>query len=585
MENWYIRLMRRCFLWVFCLLLSTTVAPQTVNVPLSHWIYDLLERWETQGYVENVYDHTKPYSRQEVSEYLVEVIHSYQQSPQSFSSYDLQYLRYCISEFQEELTENGVLTVIPAAENRFQKIRETPPFSLLPDIVYKNNRNFFSAHFGEFDLYSDPIFQYSTYKTLLNSDTLATVTRWSNGLLFRGNLGKNLGFYFNLTDNHFSRKPGYPLLQVQEESGFPFVAIHQSKRFDVDENIAYLNLTHKYFSLFFGRDYNQWGGGHSGQLVLSTNAPVYDQIKLTIRYWRFKYTHLTAFLQYIPPEGRKSIKAFDPIDVYWAGNRLEMYLGRGFQLGLSQTVIYGNQSLKPGYLNPLAFFKSMEHYYGDRDNGAISIDAAWRVRNGVRLYGEWFIDDLSTTKLGSDFFGNKFGYQLGVFLVNPLGIPGSDFLVEYTRIKPYVYSHSVQDYNKYKHYDTILGHAIGPNSDDLLVRYRYAPHRRLRVEFSMENYRHGENPEGENVGGDPDFPFRFNIDNPSAPFLEGELLTRFLWNMGFRYELLRNTFLLCRVTGIHSNREGGTTTFFSFRLSYNFGQRPELMPAYQPATR
>ena len=571
-------------IWIF--FLFSALSAQTVNVPLSHWIYDLLERWETQGYVDNVYDHTRPYSREEVADYLTQVYRAYQRNPEPFSRYDVQYLEYCATEFAEELARQpGNVSVTPS-KNRFQPVRETRPISyLIPDIVYRNNRNFFSANHGEFYIYVDPVLQYSRYETLLISDTLATTTRMSNGFLLRGSLGNHLGFYFNLTDNHFSRKPGYPLLQVLEESGFPYHTPRKSESFDVDENIAYLNVTYKYFSFLFGRDYNQWGAGHRGQMMMSTNAPVYDQLKLTVRYWRFKYTHITAFLQYIPPEGRKNIKAFDPIDVYWAGNRLEMYLGKGIQLGLSQAIIYGNQSLKLGYMNPAAFFKSLEHYYGDRDNSSLGADIAWRVYPGIKLFGEWFIDDITTTKLGSKFFGNKFGFQGGVFWVNPLRIAGSDVLLEYTRIKPYVYSHSVQDYNKYKQYDTVLGHFIGPNSDNLFVRLRYSPHRRMQFEFTLERYRHGQNPPDRNVGGDADLPFRFGLDNRQVTFLDGIRIERTVFGGETRYELLRNTFMTLRLRQIRSNLTNQNFSLFSVRLSYNFGYRPEIMPSYEISTR
>ncbi len=565
-------------IYLFCGYLGA----QTVNVPLSHWIYDILERWETQGYIENVYDHTKPYSRMEVAEYLSQMSQAYQNNPGKFSDFDREYLNYCASEFAEELDRLDADFPPKGEANRFRKWKTTKPLSyIIPDFVYRNNRNFLNKSYREFTIFVDPILQLSNTEVLSTSDTVYQTNHLSNGVLFRGHLGDKLGFYFNFTDNHLSREPDYPVQDVLEESGWPWLTNRTGESIDFDENAAYLTYTHKYFSLLFGRDYNQWGSGHRAQMVLSTNSPIYDQFKLTVQYWRFKFTHLTAFLQYVPPEARRSLKSVDPIDVYWAGNRLEMYLGKGIQLGLTESIIYGNQSFRPGYHHPLAFFTSIEHFYGDRDNTQLSIDLAWRVWPGAKIYGEWFIDDITTSKLGSEWFGNKFGWQGGLFLVDLLPFIANDFLLEYTRIKPYVYTHSFKDFNKYKHYDTILGHYIGPNSDDLFLRFRSYPQRRLRLQLNLEAYRHGSNPADRNVGGDPDLPHRAQ-DSDNVTLLDGRRIERTAFGGEIRYEILRNTFLTFKLHQIDTNNVGQHTTF-SFRIGYNWGHRDEVIRPFQTA--
>jgi len=578
-------LIRVVIVIVFFILPSSRIFGQTVNVPLTHWVYDVLERWETHGFIENTYDHTKPFSRDEVAEYLSEVFRKYAESKAQFSSIDEQFLRNCASEFSEELQKLGAPLPEYSRANRFYLFRETKPLSSIwPKFLYSNNRNMLSINHDEFHLYADPLAQISSEDYLSATDTISTLHRISNGFLFRGSLGTTIGFYFMLTDNHISRDPDFHRTEVIEESGWPYLQFGNDKAADFDENVAYLTFKHKYFYLLYGRDYNQWGVGHRGNLMLSTNAPIYDQIKLVVQYWRFKITHITAAIQYVPSQARNSIKSVNPIDVYWAGNRFEFYMGKGIQIGFAESIIYGNRSLQMGYLNPLAFFKSIEHYYGDRDNGAISFDAAWRILPGLKIYGEWFIDDIITTQLGSEWFGNKFGYQAGIFIVDPLNIPGVDILLEYSRVKPYVYSHSVYDYNKYKHYDTILGHYIGPNSDDWFARLRFYPHRRLRLQLDFENYRHGKNDVANdiNVGGDPDYPFRFGTDEDDASFLAGERIYRTVAGGEIQYELLRNFFLNFRVHQIESDVVK-SETLYSFRLKFNFGYRNESIGYYEPA--
>jgi hypothetical protein len=556
-----------------------TVFSQSSGVPLTHWGYDAVERWEIRGFLPAVFNGSKPYTRIEMAGYVAEVWKFYQQQPEQFSGTDLDQLLYLTLEFKEELDRSEEFNHPDQFDYwnpRLYYLFQKTPLKILNSYIYTNYRNMISLQYREFKLEADPILSYSIQQKMDESEGKYQLLRISNGLMFRGELGKYFGFYFDLTDNHLAdeRWQGEKIpFQVWEESGWPFLTSRDNGDFDFDENVAYLTFHYKYFYLVFGREFNQWGVGHSGNLLLSTNAQLYDEVKLLIQYWRFKFTHLTAFLQYISPEGRTSMKSQPHIDQYWSGNRLELNLGRGVQLGLSEAVVYGDRSLQLGYLNPFSFFKSAEHYYGDRDNGALGVDLEWRIRNGIKWLGEWFIDDITTTKLGSDWYGNKFGWQTGLFFVNPFSLRDIDLLLEYTRIKPYVYSHSYQDYNKYKHYDTILGHYIGPNSDLLLVRFRKRFSKFLQAGLEYQLYRHGSNPDDRNVGGDPDHPWE-NGDAIDATFLDGIQYKQQTYGISLQYEFIRNL-----LAEFHYRRmkyhQMAWEDLFSFRISFNLGYRDE----------
>ncbi len=577
--------------------LAALTGAQTVGVPLSDQGYDTIERWETRGLIDGVFNGTRPFSRLEMAGYVKQALVKYQKTPEKFTRVDQEELCYLALEFKEELEQLDAPEICTGWRPRIYYLMHAPLFKHLNTTIYTNNRNFLSFHHGEFDIYADPIFNVSLQDRMAatrpedmtlfegRSFSKKRQDRSSNGFLFRGRLGKFLGFYFNLTDNRVNdeywkgREIPYEVLQ---ESGWPYLTRHPNGSYEFDENVAYLTFNSKYFYALYGRDYNQWGVGHHGNLFLSTNAPVYDQIKMVIRYWRFKYTHLTAFLEYISPEGRYSIKAQPFTNVYWSGNRLELNAGRGLQLGFSESVVYGNRSLALGYLHPLTFYKSLEHYYGDRDNGALGFDFEWRLVPGLKVYGEWFIDDITTSKLGTDWYGNKFGWQGGFLLVNPFSLPDYDLLVEYTRIKPYVYSHSVQDYNKYKHYDTILGHFIGPNSDDIYTRLRKRFSKFLSVYADFEQYRHGSNPPDRNVGGDPDMPHLAG-DSPDAIFLDGIKTTQKVWGGGLRYEFIRNLIAELNYHRIEID-QASPQNLISVRFSFNFGYRAEILRNIFPVT-
>ncbi|UCF63781.1 MAG: hypothetical protein JSW33_14650 [bacterium] len=573
---------------ILILILATVSFSQTVSVPLSHWAYDAVERWEIQGYIQTVFNNTKPFTRQEMAQYVSEVWQTYVKAPEKFSGVDVDQLYYLTHEFEEELQR----------DTRFQKsnqyelwrprlyflFRKTP-LKFLNQLLYRNYRNFVSINHKEFNLYIDPILSYSSQQRMDEETGRYELIHISNGLNFYGNLGSYFGFYFDLTDNHLTdeRWEGIKLpFEVWEESGWPYLTRRDNGKFEFDENVAYLSFSYKYFYLSYGREFNQWGVGHNGNLMLSTNSTVYDQIKFMVKYWRFKFTHLTAFLQYISPEGRVSIKSQPHIDQYWSGNRLELDVGKGIQIGLSEGVVYGDRSLQLGYLNPISFFKSVEHYYGDRDNGVLGVDFEWRMWPGAKIFGEWFIDDITTTKLGTKWYGNKFGYQAGTFLVNPLFFKNADLLAEYGRVKPYVYSHSYYDYNKYKHYDTVLGHYIGPNSDQIFLRFRQRFSKFLMAAIEYEHYRHGSNPADRNVGGDPDHPWESG-DSPEVIFLDGVRKSQQTYGASVHYEIVRNLFLEFHYRRMKFEPQEWEN-LLSFRISLNFGYRDQRIRHIYPAS-
>ncbi len=575
--------------WLLCLL---SLRAQTVGVPLSHWAYPVLERWEVRGLVDGVFNGSRPFTRLEMAEYIKKALEKREESPERFSGTELQQLAYLTVEFREELEKLGWKQKIPPLRTRVRSLLDSRFVRPLSKWFYLNNRNFLTFQHREFTLYLDPVLSYSYENRLVpyrerGQETPLTTAqarvRTSNGLLFRGSLGRHIGFYFALTDNHVTDDlwgGKYLPYEVLEGSGQPYILRRQDGSYDFDENLAQLTVRYKYFYLLFGRDYNQWGVGHHGNLMLSTNAPVYDQIKLVVRYWRFKFTHISAFLQYISPQGRVSVKEQPYLPVYWAGNRLELNLGRGWQLGLSEAVVYGDRPVSAGYSHPLGFFASLEHFYGDRDNASLGIDLEWRMVPGIKVFGEWFIDDITTGKLGSNFFGNKFGLQGGFWWANPFSLSDVDLLGEYTRVKPYVYSHSVHDYNKYKHYDTILGHFIGPNSDNLYLRLEKRFSKFLALGLDYERYRHGSNPPDRNVGGDVDRPHR-DEDPREAPFLDGIRQTITAGGVYLRYEFLRNLFLEASYRRAKYNQYE-VQNLVNVRVSFNFGYRKEKNPSYAP---
>jgi hypothetical protein len=314
-----------------------------------------------------------------------------------------------------------------------------------------------------------------------------------------------------------------------------------------------------------------WGRGSRGALGLSGYGAPYDQFRLETEFWKLRYTFMAAEIEQYPPMARFYYNP--PVGVYAdsvtvakriAAHRLELDLMDRLSLGFSETVVYaGRWDLS--YLNPLMFLRGAEHTNGDHDNAAMGADFRLFVHRGHSVYGELFIDDLTTSKLGTDWYGNKLAWQFGTFLVEPVRLPDSDFRLEYTRIQPWVYTHW-NPVNTYDHYGSTLGYPLGPNSDEVSAVFRKRFSRRFQTALSWARSRHGANPPGINIGGDIHQGYR-NGDPTTAKFLDGIVEVRSAAGIDFSYEPLRQLTLKAGYT--YEDRDGRANHLFRFSFGLN----------------
>jgi hypothetical protein len=244
-------------------------------------------------------------------------------------------------------------------------------------------------------------------------------------------------------------------------------------------------------------------------------------------------------------------------------------------LGLHETIIYGGRKFEAAYLNPVMFYRSAEHYLGDRDNATMGLDFEWFGLAKTKLYGELFIDDISTGKLNSGFYGNKFAYTVGAWHVNTFGLSNVDTRLEYTRIRPHTYNHS--GITGYWHYNTLLGHWSGPNSDYLVLDATWRPTQPLCFLLRADWRRYGANEENKNVGGDPFLMRDPDRDPEFVDFLDGLRQSSNSIAVQASYEFLRDVSMqLSWRTARYDHALSGRSTLTGrrnellFVLSYNY---------------
>lgn len=216
-------------------------------------------------------------------------------------------------------------------------------------------------------------------------------------------------------------------------------------------------------------------------LTLSGEAPPITYFRGMLDLDVISYSHVIGVLK-VQKDKRK----------YLFTHRLSTDLWkRRIHLGINEVIIYGNttteeprsdtdlvadayiqddRGLEWVYCIPFLPFKFVEHYAGDRDNAAVSIDFMLCFPDRWNWYGEFFLDDmLAPWKLLSDDWGNKWGLTLGGSYFGRAA--GRDLTVqaEYSRVEPWVYTHFSGGSHRYSHFNTGLGSPLGPNSQGAVV--------------------------------------------------------------------------------------------------------------------
>jgi hypothetical protein len=250
------------------------------------------------------------------------------------------------------------------------------------------------------------------------------------------------------------------------------------------------------------------------------NSLVYDSSE-------FYYNHL---------ESSHSILHKKYINKYIVANMLAITPIDNLDLCIGNSTIYSGD-LRPEFFIPFLYYKVMDHNTGRGDvddcNGQIYLDISSRNLQNFQFYSTLFIDSGSIRGLlNGDFHEWWGGYTLGVKRVNAV-IPNLDFIIEYTKLSPWVYEHKY-DTETYKHIGFVLGDWLGQNADQLRIQADYKYNRPLTIHFYFERLR---------KGGLADIYVAY-YTNISEPFLYGPLRKDYNFGISADYEIFHDLNIL-----------------------------------------
>lgn len=264
-------------------------------------------------------------------------------------------------------------------------------------------------------------------------------------------------------EGHSAKKPksfDREFLEVQKEENNSGVEYTSYARYR-----THFAFNYDWLRLDFGRDVMHWGPGYYNNLSLNQFAVPYNMLSLDLMIGPLRvmsfYADLRIYNNSMSMSNKETRNLF--------GHRYELAVGNA-TFGISElTVLYDN--MKPWLFVPTApLFMEKGNFSENSNNGSLSFDFNYRLFNAVRLYTEFFLDDMESpiSLVRNDNIEAKWAWMAGFQAGHDFYYKGHKIEVgtifEYARVEPYVYSHFKQNTAQMAHLGYPLGNQGGPNS-------------------------------------------------------------------------------------------------------------------------
>ena len=458
--------MRRIF---FCLCwgLGGSVCAQSTNAPLNADYYHWIDRYEVKSgsLVKEIFTTVKPYKRS----MIVAAIDSLQAKDNIFQSssdkYNLDYLKNDSWEWSRTETSDSRKPLLKS--------------------LYRKKSDFFAVDEPDFDLHISPVLYFGVGNDSRRNESIFINTR---GVEIRGMVDKRIGFYTFLSENQ-ARLPQYAT-DYSGIYGYNFVPhqgfwkIFKGTGVDYFEARGYLDFNiSKHVWMQFGHDRTFIGNGIQS-LIYSDFAPPSQFLRANVKIWKMNYLFQLSRMPATnnSPGGRRYP------DKYMAFHHLSINLGKKFNLGFFESVIFAPEdSINGGvfelsYLNPVIFYRAIEQQNGSADNVILGFDWKWLIRKGLSFYGQFVLDEflLNEVTAGNGWWGNKYGLQGGIKYIDVAGVQNLDLQLEGNVVRPYTFAHK-NSFTSYANFLQPIGHSLGANFHEIAAIVKYQPLPKLNI--------------------------------------------------------------------------------------------------------
>lgn len=369
--------------------------------------------------------------------------------------------------------------------------------------LYTKPADFFHYRDSVFDIHINPVLYFSGGKVPGSENFQFRNTR---GIAIRGSIDRKIGFYTFLSTTEANLPPWIHDYAIHNGAvpGEGFWKSYRKEGFSYFSATGYFTfqLT-RHIEAQMGQDRNFVGEGYRS-MILSDFSNPYMFLKLNTKIWKFNFTNLwaqmTADVFYNrgrPTDGRYPQKWF-------SHHRLGVNLGKRLNIGVFESVMASQ--LDWNYLNPVIFYRWVEHQLGTPDKVMLGTDFKWDFYNSMQLYGQFALDEFVFNEFfaieGKNSSRNKHGLQLGYKYINLFKVPHLDLQLEYNQARPYTYQEKF-DYQSFSNYRTPLTHPRGANFRELVAIIRHQPLPKLNLNATAVYHYYGTDPATtDNFGGD-----------------------------------------------------------------------------------
>lgn len=539
------------FIFAFFVLFKPAFA-QIEFVQIEHPVYSFLINQEAKGLLPHFSTSDLPWQRKDIVKAL-KLIAKY---PHRLNRYENKALKLFETEFEILPRDNTVLFYSATDSSQI----------LFKGLISEDEKFFY--HYKVSDTSNTvritPLANLEN--VYIDSDTGKGNAFLGNlGFRFYGTLSNHVGYYLQVTNGTlFSGDRWAAFYNHKLQQNIKFAELNS----DFDFTESHVAFTYDWFTGVIGRQTRFTGSGIVQKTFMNNVSPAIDGLQLSANFLGFKYTFSTFSLLGISDSSwlDAGFKTYIPTKLS-SMHRFALRPSWG-EVSFWEAVVYSGRGFDLSYLNPLSFFKSLEHANHDRDNSLMGLDWTIRPIRGLQLNGSFLLDDIIFGEIGTGYWSNKFAFNFGLSYSDLFGFLG----VEYARVEPYTFSH-FNPQNSYTNDRMLIGSYILPNSDMFSLVYRFYFLGNRYPWFIRVGYeRHGSNIYDENgnlsynVGADP-LQTRRPQDNYYVTFLDGKRMDAAIVEFGFAYEIIRN-FKIELQTFLKFQENGHSYNKFRFNFSF-----------------